>query len=787
MKKEFMLSFANLRRAKGHTVSLFLLFLIASLLLNAGLLVLLNFGSYFQKMTGELNTSDTYLALPKNLYNHDVQQFIQRNGSLRKMQKEDSLRVDATIPYNGDKRDCYFLFNSAENKRSLSKWKFIGPHLAPDGDMPAYVPYVLNVDGSYRLNDKLTITTSDDKKTKITLTIKGFTDDAFFGSFETGLLGIYLPHQSMESLRQKLGSQYDETLIFANVSSQNNNIASGIKGILQNKHLITPAEADNTIISVGMPMLIMSRTFMASVISSMMVVFAAIIVIVCLSVIRFRISTSIEDDMMQIGSLKAIGYTSRQIIGSIVLQFSGIALLGSIAGIALSYLTTPSLSEAFAHQSGLRWVQGFDGPISCITLGSILCILLLVAFLSAGRIRKLNPIVALRGGIVTHSFKKNYCPLDRSKGGLSFLLGLKSMLQSKKNSAMIAVVLIFVSFASAFSVVLFYNSTVDTSKFAQVSGIEQSDAETVFKSDADSELIVKKIKNMDGVRKVQYIDRLTGRVGNTTVYFYAMNDYSQKETSTIYEGRYPRHDNEVAMSGIMLKTFNKKIGDTVTLKIGSGQATFLITGLTQGTSMAGATAFLTHGGMLKLDPDYKQLTLMVYLKDKTQSASFARTLDSRFGKSFSYITDVDKSFRQDMGSYTSILSKVGVVIFVSTILIVLLVLYFIVNSSITRQKRELGIQKALGFTTFQLMNQVSLSFLLPVTVGTLLGCILGITQTNAVMSVGESSMSIAKADYIITPGWIALCGLGIVIISYLVSLLITCRIRKISAYSLISE
>ncbi len=59
-----MLSFANIRKAKGHAVSLFLLFLIASLLLNAGLLVLLNFGSYFQKMTNELNTSDIYLTLP---------------------------------------------------------------------------------------------------------------------------------------------------------------------------------------------------------------------------------------------------------------------------------------------------------------------------------------------------------------------------------------------------------------------------------------------------------------------------------------------------------------------------------------------------------------------------------------------------------------------------------------------------------------------------------------------------------------------------------------------------
>ncbi len=361
------------------------------------------------------------------------------------------------------------------------------------------------------------------------------------------------------------------------------------------------------------------------------------------------------------------------------------------------------------------------------------------------------------------------------------------MLQSKKNSVMIAVVLIFVAFASSFAVVLFYNSTIDTSKFAQVPGIEQSDAQADFKTDADSKTIIKEIKSMNGVRKVQYDDRLTGSIGNTTVYFYAMDDFSGKETNTIYEGRYPRHDNEVAMAGVLVKTMNKKMGDTITLKIGSKQADFIITGLTQGMTMGGSTGFVTHGGMLRLNPSYRQQTLMIYLNDKSQSASFAKTLNNRFGKSFLQVFDVDKEFQQEMGSYTSILSEVGVVIFVSTVLIVLLVLYFIVNSSITRQKRELGIQKALGFTTFQLMNQVSLSFLLPVTIGTILGCILGITQTNNVMSFGESSMNIAKADYIITSDWIALCGLGIVIVSYLVSLLITYRIRKISAYALISE
>jgi putative ABC transport system permease protein len=48
-------------------------------------------------------------------------------------------------------------------------------------------------------------------------------------------------------------------------------------------------------------------------------------------------------------------------------------------------------------------------------------------------------------------------------------------------------------------------------------------------------------------------------------------------------------------------------------------------------------------------------------------------------------------------------------------------------------------------------------------------------------------MGIMRANYIITPIWIALFGAGIAIVSYAISMLITYRIRRISAYGLVSE
>ena len=110
MNKIFMLAFANIRKTKGNTVSLFIMFLIAALLLNAGLLVYVNFGSFFEKTTKELNTSNIYYIMPSHLYNNEVEDYIRNNDNVLEMQKEESLWATAVTKYKNDTRETGFSF-----------------------------------------------------------------------------------------------------------------------------------------------------------------------------------------------------------------------------------------------------------------------------------------------------------------------------------------------------------------------------------------------------------------------------------------------------------------------------------------------------------------------------------------------------------------------------------------------------------------------------------------------------------------------------------------------------
>lgn len=783
MRKLLLLTSANIRKTKGHSISLIIMFFIAALLLNSGLLVLVNFTSFYEELEKELNTSNTYFVMPDRAYTTEVEEYIANHDSIISMQKEEPLWGLGLINYKGDTREIGYLINDTEITRSLSKWKFIGEHL-PLEDRSIYLPCVFQQDAGYQLDDKFELILKDQI---ITFIIKGFVEDISFSSLETGLVGMYVSHSTFEDLSEYFGNNEKASLIYANVKESNKEIEKGIKKLTGLVSASLLSDTSNTIVSYDSTMIKMARTMMADGVASTIVAFAAIIVIVCLIVVRFRIGNSIEDEMTKIGALKAIGYTSRQIVASIVLQFKLLALVGSALGIVLSSSTTAVLSDVLVQQSGLRWVQGFDGIISGITLFAILLFVGFISLITAGRINKLHPIIALRGGIITHSFKKNHVPLHSSIGNLPLVLALKSLLQNKKQSIMITIVMIAVSFAGSFAVLLFYNSTINTRSFLEIPGVELSNVSIVLNPQTDTTEYVNNIKEMNEVRKVQFIDQEEVNIDGDDIIVYVMEDYKEKETNTIYEGRYPLHRNEIVLAGRLSELLNKTIGDIVTVQVGNHQSEFLVTGLSQGAFMGGINASITLDGMKQLNPNFKPFDLQIYLKENENSGEFMEKLKAIYGDRVALYVDMDKTMEQGAGAYSSIISKVGIAVLAITILVVILVLYFVINSSVTRRRRELGIQKAVGFTTFQLMNQLSISFLLPIIFGVIIGCILGIRQMNPVLSVAQRGMSVMKTNYVITPGLVALFGIAIVIEAYITSMMITYRIRKISAYALVCE
>ena len=103
-------------------------------------------------------------------------------------------------------------------------------------------------------------------------------------------------------------------------------------------------------------------------------------------------------------------------------------------------------------------------------------------------------------------------------------------------------------------------------------------------------------------------------------------------------------------------------------------------------------------------PDYScSFTVLDCLSRRLNDTFDSQTLLS--------VTNFDKGLAEGMASYQNIVAAMGLAMLVITLAVVTLVLYFMISSSVIRQKRDLGVQKAIGFTTFQLMNQLCIIFL----------------------------------------------------------------------------
>jgi putative ABC transport system permease protein len=784
MNKIYMLAKANIKKSRSATVTLFLIIFIASILLSLGCMTLLNYKKSFDKKVEELNSAHVAAVIMEQAYKDKYDEYFTDNPKVTDTEKEKVIFLpSAKFNFRSGEIAFPLVFLNADYERKMSTLSLVGEH-KETGDRDIYVSYLMYSGGGYKLGDDFTIIYGG---RDYTFRIAGFTEDVLFGSTNMGYLGFHMPEKTYQWFQAQLNDPMTNGILLQAKLTDwmlsndmkndfKKNVLEGNKGSIfaANSFVISIQDAKS------------ARTATADIGGSIISGFSLIIVLISLLVIRFRIVTSIEDGMTDIGALKALGYSSVQIIASFILQFTQIALVGSLSGIAFSYLAVKPLAVMFSAQTGIIWNQGFDPVSSGINIILILFLVFIVTLLAARRIKKLHPIIALRTGIATHSFKKNHCPLTM-KGSLNFVMAMKSMVQNLKQNIMITCIIAAISFACVFGVVLYYNIVADNKAFINMLGVEMCSVSATVLPGEDAGTLVNEFQKMDGVRKAIKYDYSNVTINDTECQVYIAEDFAQLDNNLSYEGRYPQYENEAAVTGFVAEKFNKKVGETITIHLGGKSADYLITGLVESSNNMGMGVFLTYDGVKVMNPEYKFNNINIYLKKGSDVDSFNTQLADKYGSKLAGTVNMDKLADSQLGVYTSIVAIFAYFILLVTAFMVALILYLVIKALIIRRKKDFGIQKALGYTTLQLMVQTSLSFLPIVLIGVAIGSILGSIYINPLLALLFRGIGVMKVDFVIPLVWLGFLCAGLCILAYAVAMLVSRRIKKISAYGLIVE
>ncbi len=97
---------------------------------------------------------------------------------------------------------------------------------------------------------------------------------------------------------------------------------------------------------------------------------------------------------------------------------------------------------------------------------------------------------------------------------------------------------------------------------------------------------------------------------------------------------------------------------------------------------------------------------------------------------------------------------------------VILTLYIVVKTTILRRWRELGTQKAVGFTTLRFMHQIALNMTPIIFLGVTVGAVAGCFVRNPLVAALMGGMGVAKMSLLVPIVQIILVCASIILPAY---------------------
>ncbi len=519
--------------------------------------------------------------------------------------------------------------------------------------------------------------------------------------------------------------------------------------------------------------------------SAIMIVASGIILFVTLVVIFSNITNYIQEEMKHLGVLKAMGYKSNQIIGMLLLQFLSISGVTTLLGIGSSYVLFPFINTMLIAQTGIPYHVHFlflPFIITMVTIGGTVTITVL---LSASRIKKITPIMALRQGTKTHSFQKNHLPLERTNLPLSIALSLKTALLEKKQTIILSITMMILTLVVVFTSVMVENVIIDREVFINLIMGESVDSIIVVKEENEQELL-QAIHEDERVKSYYLYHMLdVSHVGGTKLVTIVSDDFSKlKNQDMCIKGRFPKYENEVAIG---IKYANDKglhLGDEITISVSGKEQTYLISGLTQFASAIGKDCLMTRSGYQRLE-HLTTITYYIQLQDEVDIDTFHTDMQNKLSTHLIDVINGKATYQGMLSEYITFVTMIVVGLIVLSTFIVSFVLYLLVRVMLNKKKREYGIMKAFGVTTKQLILQTAISFLPIQIIATGVGVVISCCIVNPLFSFMLSKIGIVICHFAIPVGMIIIVSICMIAVSFVLVCMLSRKIKKISPKELL--
>ena len=765
----------NLKKEKSSFVSFGVIILITALILNCAAVLLSQVDRAYEEKLSSLNTADVNVIVPRIQSSSKLENNLRDLSSVEKLESHTAVMVEATVKdFNGADFSMNTVFYNMDAKRNVNNFELVSES-KNDVENPIYIPLYVSDFGGFDLGDNI-VYVIDGKSHSFT--VAGVIEEMQYGNYGSGLLCAYLPKEDFE----EFADVYSEKTVVEYSMSVNSGASldktkEDISKVIEHNGVMTLSLLDSESVKG-------TRTMVTDLLILILTAFSLIILAVSVFLSNFKVKNAIDCEIINMSVLKALGYTSAQIVWGITLPYALVSLIFALSGVGLSYALLPVLCSVLTVQSGFSFAVSFDLlSFICVTV-ILVGVVTFFTFISARKIKKTQPIDGLRGNTSTKGAKKNRLPLDKTKGNTKLLLVLKQMIATKKQNVMLFLVSFVLTVLIAFSGTLFYNVVVKPENFMSALSDEVADVIMIPKEDSISKLEAKLGDDNRVENSLQYMS-CSVKIEDKAVTSFACEDFSKVRNDVCYMGTNPKEVDEIALGSAFEESF--KIGDTVSVTVDDITKSFEVTGFVQSVNLQGEICQLSTEGYNSLLDEKQTPSLYVYLENPENAEEVVKEYKADYPELLADTINSYKLQKEAQDMYMGITMVLVVAIFVVTILVVLFILYIVIKSLLVKRRQELGIYKAMGYTSSQLISQTAGSFMLVSIIATLLSSVLAMFYMPAVYGFIFEALGVMKNNIEISFGFLMLFAVAVILVNIIISIILCMPIRKISAYSLIKE
>ncbi len=778
MNSLFFIAKNNIKKHKGEVAILFALIFIAALLLYSSLSLIMSAGNIIRQCDDNYHVSDLMAFAPG----------ISTDELKDKVKDLDNVERTEAVPLLQTGLDYYYGDLTSEDSISNLVYLFdssyptylnsIPEELKDVKDdeiiLPYYMSYTVKAGQDFHL-----VLGGKDYKFKV----KGFAENLYFAT-TMNISGIYavVSHNIFEDMSGKADPLSKMTAGYFEVKE-----GTDLQEFDISVQKCFPG--DISLVTVDRDTMNYATTGITNIASSIVLIFTVMLVIMAIIITHFSIKNFIELNVQNIGLMQATGYTAKELRFACVIEQMIIALTSTCAAIVAGIFLGKPLGDLSGMMMGLSGFSGICVPALVATAAGVPFMVFAGSMIATSSYKKLTVLEALRSGITSHNFKKNYFPLETTRLPLSLAMSGKNIFGSGKKSIFICLIVAGLTLATCLGFTLFQNWTLDQSALLKLVGFEASDLQVSATGNNEFVDDIRKNPEVDRVNTWTTLESMevTYISNSTSLGIDVYGDVSLLEMEYILEGHSPSNANEIVLSTVEADRLGAKLGDKINVKspVSSDIVSYTVCGIDQKINNMGKKAVMSEEGALRLNPDYKFQNVLVYLKDSSKT----RELKKQWEKDYPELqfTLVDDLIGSTINTITQAMVAICVIFVIATCFVVVLTQLLLTRAQVIRERTDLGVSKALGYTSGELIKRTLLTNIPVIVIGIVLGSILHIAFANRLILLGLSAFGIRQNSFSTDPIWFAVTAAIILLCAVITAFLSGRGISKLEPVKILKE